>query len=293
MSKFINKISLGSVQFGTDYGISNTKGKTSINELKKIIDYASNNNIENIDTAAMYGSSEENLGLVGVSNFKIVSKIPPFDDNLNNIQQFIFENFMNSLKRLKMDSIRGVLLHDANTLLGVNGGKVYEALQSLKKSGLVSKIGISVYNPSQVEKVIENFDIDIVQGPVNIFDQRFISSGLISKLSLKGIEFESRSVFLQGLALMDTKHLSNYFLKWIDIFNSFKRILNELEISPVQACIAFSKALEGIERVIIGIEDLSQLKEILLASDIEIDAHIFQELSCEDEMLINPSLWPL
>ena len=292
MDKFIKKISLGSVQFGTNYGISNTKGKTSINELKRIISYASKNNIENIDTAAMYGSSEKNLGLVGVSNFKIVSKIPPIDDNLDNIQQFVIDNFMNSLKSLKMNSIRGVLLHDANNLLGVNGDRVYGALQFLKKSGLVSKIGISVYNPFQVEKVMENFDIDIVQGPVNIFDQRFISSGLISKLSLKGIEFESRSVFLQGLALMDNKHLPNYFLKWIGLFNSFKRILNELHINPVQACIAFSLALKDIERVVIGIEDLSQLKEILLASNIEIDTHIFQELSCEDEMLINPSLWP-
>jgi len=292
MDKFIKKISLGSVQFGTNYGISNTKGKTSINELKRIISYASKNNIENIDTAAMYGSSEKNLGLVGVSNFKIVSKIPPIDDNLDNIQQFVIDNFMNSLKSLKMSSIRGVLLHDANNLLGVNGDRVYGALQFLKKSGLVSKIGISVYNPFQVEKVMENFDIDIVQGPVNIFDQRFISSGLISKLSLKGIEFESRSVFLQGLALMDNKHLPNYFLKWIGLFNSFKRILKELHINPVQACIAFSLALKDIERVVIGIEDLSQLKEILLASNIEIDTHIFQELSCEDEMLINPSLWP-
>ena len=292
MGEFIKKISLGSVQFGTNYGITNTKGKTSINELKKIITYANKSNIENIDTAAMYGSSEKNLGLVGVSNFKIVTKIPPIDDNSDNIQQFILDNFMNSLKRLKMNSIRGVLLHDANNLLGVNGGKVYEALQFLKKSGLVSKIGISVYNPSQVEKVMENFDIDIVQGPVNIFDQRFISSALISKLSLKGIEFESRSVFLQGLALMDNKQLPNYFLKWINLFNSFKRILKELHISPIQACIAFSLSLKDIERVIIGIENLSQLKEILLASNIEIDTHIFQELSCEDEMLINPSLWP-
>ena len=69
----ISKISLGTAQFGLDYGIANQKGKISFSNAEKIIEFALSKNIKRIDTASAYGDSEKVLGRIGVKNFKITS----------------------------------------------------------------------------------------------------------------------------------------------------------------------------------------------------------------------------
>lgn len=47
----IDKIGIGTAQFGLNYGISNTQGKTSLTEAKDILELASLKGIKLIDTA--------------------------------------------------------------------------------------------------------------------------------------------------------------------------------------------------------------------------------------------------
>lgn len=286
------KISIGSAQFGLDYGVSNIKGKTCKQEVKKILNFAKHNNIVSIDTALSYGDSEKVLGSFGMSGFEVVTKIPSIENHRINIKDFINENFKRSLQRLGLSSIHGVLLHDANDLLSKNGATIFKSLEFLKHEGLVKKIGISSYNPEVVEKIINTFEIDLVQGPVNILDRRFISSGLIDRLSKSNIEFHSRSSFLQGLLLMKNSSLSRYFFKWEKLFNSFENILKELGVTPLEACVSYSFSINNVDRVIFGVENLLQLKEILKANCKEIDLRTFDQIKTDDPMLINPSLWP-
>ena len=72
-----NKIGLGTVQFGMDYGVSNTKGKTPDIEVSKILEYAKKEGLLYIDTAEAYGCSEEVLGRNDLSGFRIISKFLP------------------------------------------------------------------------------------------------------------------------------------------------------------------------------------------------------------------------
>ena len=58
----INKIGLGTVQFGLNYGISNIKGKTESNEINSIINTSFNEGITIIDTSPDYGNAEELIG---------------------------------------------------------------------------------------------------------------------------------------------------------------------------------------------------------------------------------------
>ena len=68
-----NQISLGTAQFGSNYGNTNKK-KISLSNVKKILSFASKNGIKYIDTAHSYGDAEEVLGKIGVKNWKISSK---------------------------------------------------------------------------------------------------------------------------------------------------------------------------------------------------------------------------
>ena len=56
------KLGLGTVQFGTDYGISNKLGQTSADEVRKILEFAAGHGIRYLDTAPAYGTSEAVLG---------------------------------------------------------------------------------------------------------------------------------------------------------------------------------------------------------------------------------------
>ena len=92
----IDKIALGTVQFGLKYGISNSIGQTDRDEAAKILTYAASKNIQFIDTANVYGDSERVLGSLNVMNFNIVTKTPHFAEK--NIGEFSLELFRKSMK---------------------------------------------------------------------------------------------------------------------------------------------------------------------------------------------------
>ena len=72
----MNKLSLGTAQFGSIYGVANQTGRIKFEEAKKILHLAKKENIDLIDTAISYGDSEKTIGKIGIADFKIVSKLP-------------------------------------------------------------------------------------------------------------------------------------------------------------------------------------------------------------------------
>ncbi|MDC9519477.1 aldo/keto reductase, partial [Pseudoalteromonas sp. Angola-22] len=59
-------------------------------------------------------------------------------------------------------------------LLSSSGEDYFSQLEQLKAKGIVKRIGVSVYNPKELELLSERFNLDLVQAPVNWLDQRFI-----------------------------------------------------------------------------------------------------------------------
>ena len=140
------KLGLGTVQFGIDYGISNQDGKTSLDEIENILVVAMRKGISVIDTAAMYGTSEEALGqtLSESHSFKIVTKTPRFTSSVitsDDIQR-LEDSFFQSLHKMKCASSYGLLIHNADDLLSENGHLLFNKMNDLKQKGLVEKIGV-------------------------------------------------------------------------------------------------------------------------------------------------------
>ena len=48
---------------------------------------------------------------------------------------------------------------------------------------------MSIYNPNELDLYLKNYNFEIVQAPLNIFDRRIINSGWLKKINEKGIEF--------------------------------------------------------------------------------------------------------
>ena len=72
-----NILSLGTAQFGLNYGITNKRGKISDSSIISILEYANKSGIKLIDTAQAYGKAELLIGnsLPKDCNFIFSSKI--------------------------------------------------------------------------------------------------------------------------------------------------------------------------------------------------------------------------
>jgi len=139
-------IALGAVQFGLNYGIANRSGQIKIGEVKKIIDIATKNNIDTIDTAISYGESEKLLGNAGINDWKIITKLPIVPNGSVNTKKWVKKQISSSLSRLNITHLEGVLLHQTKQLLESGGSQVWSALQELKQDGVINKVGFQRLN---------------------------------------------------------------------------------------------------------------------------------------------------
>jgi aryl-alcohol dehydrogenase-like predicted oxidoreductase len=290
------KIGLGTVQFGVDYGISNLNGKTALDEVGKILDVAESAGILTIDTAANYGDSEAVLGaaLKKGANFNIVTKTPGFDKNLITQEDALFleRTFRASLIKLKVPATYGLMVHHGENLLSDGGEHLMEMLLKLKDEGIVKKIGASVYNAREIEGLLKKYMIDIVQLPINVLDQRLLTSGTLMHLKRAGVEIHARSAFLQGLLLMEPDQLPAHFSTVVAQLKSFRVASAARNLSPVQAALGFPLGLKEIDAVICGVNDHEQLQDICTSAR-AVESEFYEQFSFDDERILNPSCWKL
>ena len=288
----MSRLALGTVQFGIPYGISNQQGKVSLDAATEILNYAHIAGISTLDTAIAYGDSENRLGEIGVKDWRIISKLPEIPIATNDVLNWVRESVNGSLHRLKIPCLYGLLVHRPQQLLSNTGQEIYNALDLLKKEGLVDKIGISIYSPTELEELCNRFSFDLIQAPFNIFDRSLKQSGWLSRLKLGGVEVHVRSIFLQGLLLMNPANRPAYFNRWQPIWIEWEQWLYTNNLTALQACLSFVLSNPDIDRVVVGVDSLSQLQEILAATTIEV-VKPPDKLCCDDPDLINPARWQL
>ena len=288
------KIALGTAQFGLNYGVSNVSGQVKTPEVRSILKEAIKHNIDTLDTAIAYGSSENFLGKVGVGQFNIVTKLPPVPKNINDIDSWVTNHVKSSLDRMSIKSISRLLLHRSAYLIETPNNKLFESLHRLKDLGVVDKVGVSIYDPEELDALEDcGIRVDIVQAPFNIIDRRLETSGWINKLKQTGVELHTRSVFLQGLILQKEEQRSPYFDTWKDYFDKLSEWIKDTKQTSLSASLNFLYFNIEIDKVIVGVQNKNQLVEILNSIS---DIHNFlipRDLMIDDPMLINPTNWKL
>ncbi len=291
--KKANRIAIGTVQFGLDYGVANKYGQVDLDEANEILKSADHKGIDTLDTSISYGVSEESLGKVGVGKFKVVTKLPPIPSSVEDVDEWAYDQMQSSLTRMNLQTAYGLLVHDTSQLFGSNGSKLAEAMLSLKKQGLVHKIGVSAYGPDEVASVFQKFQIDIIQVPFNVFDRRMLTTGWLQRLNDAGIEIHARSIFLQGLLLLKINEVPENFKKWGSLISFWHKWLEQNNSTALETCLHYPLSLPQIDRVIVGVDNNDQLKEIIEAFNPRNRPFIFPDISCDDELLLNPSNWSI
>lgn len=285
------KIAIGTAQFGMRYGISNTTGKVSDLDIYKILNLAQKLNINTIDTAIDYGDAEERLGKNNLKRFNLISKLPSIPNNVDDVASWMYEVVKNSTKVLNIDQLYCLLLHKPNEILGERGDSLIKGLDLLKEKGLLKKTGISIYSPEELNLLLPKYDFQIVQSPVNLIDNRLRNSGWLKKLVSKNIEVHARSIFLQGLLLMEEESIQSKILKENSAIRKWliwKK--DNPKYSAYQVCLNYLLNYSGISKLIIGFDNFKQFSECLNSVN-SINHFHFPDIPCDDENVLNPSKW--
>ena len=280
------KIALGTVQWGLDYGIANTHGIPSDEALKSIFALANKNGIDLFDTAVQYGEAEKRVGQFSNPEHRIITKIGNFTP-----QNSLKIQLENSFKHFKREKIYGCLFHDIEELTKNND--LWTELLEYKATGKISKMGYSLYEPQELLDLLEaGLHPDLIQLPYSILDRKF--EPYFEQLKSLDTEIHIRSVFLQGLYFKSIEALSSKFNGLKGTLKEVEEIATEFGLTKVELALNYVLKNKYVDYAIIGVEQSSQLKEIINASKIVFSKSIEERLnalSVENPTLLNPSNW--
>ena len=212
------------------------------------------------DTAPSYGNSEKYLGEVN-KKIKIITKISIIKKD--KIKESMNDSVNLSLKNLNRKYLDYLIIHDIEFFKKNNPKKIYKHLTNLKKKNLCKKIGFSVYTPSDIEFICKFGIPDVLQIPLSIFNRSFEKLRILKILKKKGVEIHARSIFMKGFLLMDNSELPNYLKKYKKLHLNFQNWCNRHQVSQLEACINYIRNNTYVSKIIIGIDNVEELKEII------------------------------
>jgi len=294
------KLCLGMVQFGMDYGAGG-KRKPPVRDCMDMLDYAVQNGVRAIDTASAYGEAEAVVGgflargTVPRSAVSIVSKVRPnILDGLAPKAYYgaVRASLEHTLELLGTDYLDGYLYHSARYVFD---DEKLMVLDRLKKEGLVRAVGVSVYEPGEAVRGVESPLTDMLQLPYSVFDQRMAREGVFPLAKRKHTAIHIRSVFLQGLIVMDETQVPQNLERARPVVQRVRAFCARWGVSPIALALHFAKAQSEASHLVFGVRDMEQLRQDIRLFGEEADPAVlsaagaaFRELDAD---IIMPSLW--
>jgi aryl-alcohol dehydrogenase-like predicted oxidoreductase len=291
------RLCVGTVQFGLDYGISNRSGRPDEAEISRILQYAAEAAVGYLDTAVEYGDAEELIGRCLPPGYlpRIVTKLPAIKEETISPRhkQLISDTISRSLDRLRTKRLHAILLHKVMDLAKAGSGYIVEALQNAQQNGQADLIGASVYDEKQIYLTRQHFEPKLIQLPFNVLDRRLAKSGVLADLKSAGVEIHARSIFLQGLLLIEPRQLPEFFAPLRRHLDSLRAGWAPRGLTPLSGSLAFVLEQPEIDVVVVGVNRTDELAEIVESirrrsgrrSGFESDFAI-------DPMYLNPAQWP-
>lgn len=287
----MNKIILGTVQMGLDYGINNNSGKVSFIESCEILKKASEFGIDTLDTAEAYGNAHQVIGNFHLLNpkikFKVITKVPH-----DVTSEEIFKKVKIYINDLNVDCLEVLMFHSFDSYQ--NNKAVIPVLNDLKYQGIVKHIGVSVYTNDQIEALLSDENVTVVQMPFNLLDNESIRGSLMKKMKAKRKVIHTRSAFLQGLFFKE--HYENNIIsqQLSSELIAIKNISKEENISISNLALSYCLNQENIDHVLIGVDSVNHLIDNLRAVDYKINNEVLLKINAlkvDNLDLLNPSLW--
>ena len=287
MNSLIEKLAIGSTQFGLNYGVSNKNGIVKPKEVHAILNLANENGIDTIDTAKGYGKSESVIGHYikeKKTTWKIISKYGKYDEGLMH-QVLRSSKLLNTKPKI-------VLAHNVNFYMDT---RFQLEVQKLRDEGFIKKVGVSIYSEKEIDIVLKSkLKPEVVQLPINILDTRLYHNGCLERLVAEKVQIHARSVFLQGLFYLTPTELKENFRAAFSILKKLYIIAKKYGLSIAELSLCWVASLDYISKIIIGVENAKQLKSHISVLKKQKGQSFFKEalsLNYQNKNILNPSLW--
>lgn len=225
----------------------------------------------------------------------MISKLKPnlIDEKCLNPVATVEEQVRESLVRTGLNSLEGYLLHTPENFYNK---QIIQGLKQCKKKGLIKHFGVSIYETQHALDVVKSGVVDYIQIPYSIFDQRLDRTDFFEIAKNNGVTVYARSAFLQGLILMEETKIPPHLAMAKKYLKTLDQILIKYGFTRVQAAFLFSYTHPGIDYVVFGVDNSTQLRE-----DIQLSCGQYEFAACREEIsnnflnisknIIFPSLW--
>ena len=276
------KLCLGTVQFGIDYGLRG-RTKPSLGDSIAMLNYAVRNGVEAIDTSALYGEAETVVGEflsqspIPRENLFVVSKFGVAGiEGLSSqeLEQRLLDEAGISLSRLGLNRLDAYICHVPSA---VRDDRVVQALGALRRSGMASHVGFSVYETEEAEIAINSGVVDFLQIPFSVLDQRMATQGILELAARRGVELHSRSAYVQGLALMDPEFVPEHLAEIRPAIARLAGLCRAANVSRQVLALAFVRSFAQISHIVFGAHDMNQLADTIKSFSCDVPGNVVQE----------------
>ncbi len=280
-------IYLGTANFGTPYGVANDVVMTN-QEVEEVLTWSCGK-IKILDYAPEYYGAKDQL--VNFSkNFEISTKV--------NFQDFSSASALEShieqqMLDLEVARFKGVLVRYAPDP-SPRSKILWDALCDLKKNGIVQSIGFSIYSPSEFLSAVREYaGVDMFQVPESIVNRHFSDFLSTHANFTKEFKFIVRSIFLQGLLLMELHRVPKHLKLMIPTIRAIQQEASRQSISLLELLIGYTQSLSWSTGTVIGVNSCDQLKIVYEAIDRgqQVDLGFLRDMPIPPNGLLDPRTW--
>lgn len=299
----VSEISLGTVELGMAYGID-PKGidarpdeATAASVLNRALDLG----INYIDTARLYGASEEIIGRSLRSRrneYVLASKVPLFaDEGLcgEALKRRITGSVHESLSALATDVIDVMMLHSAPSVRSVPP-EFREVLEGFRQQGAIRYLGVSVYGPDEALAAIRCGWYDCVQIAYSMLDRRPEEKVLPAAVE-EDIGIVVRSVLLKGVLTHRAQLLPDALASLREAAGKLEALAAKAGISLPEMAYRYVLAQPAAHTSLVGTSRIEELEAAVAYADRgPLPADLVEkvrEVAVADEAQLNPANWPI
>jgi aryl-alcohol dehydrogenase-like predicted oxidoreductase len=255
------RLALGTAGWGMRYGVANRTGQPSSDEVAAMGRIAWEAGVRTLDTARAYGSSEEVVGALP-EPWRVVTKLAPDVAGATIPAELAEERATASLaasrQALGRKRLDAVLLHRA-AHLEESGGGAWRVLVGERESGRVGAIGASVTEVGQAWQLLEAPDVEVVQVPASLLDQRLARAGFFEAAERAGRMIVVRSIFLQGVAHLPADALPGHLAPVAELLRSADAVAAEAGVTRAGLFLGWARHRLGAATILVGCETREQL----------------------------------
>ncbi len=301
MASPADTLALGTAQLGQPYGIANRTGQPDAETADAVLELALRLGIRYVDTAQAYGRAEEIVGrflrdspVAGTADVRVITKLAPAV-NVGDAAE-LGASLEGSWTRLGAQPIWGMLLH-AEALLDRWEGQLGETLRDWRERGRITHLGVSVASEEGMRKALEMRDMEIIQMPANAFDRRMRRAGLLAHAEAAGKMMFIRSVFLQGLMLLEPAEAARRLPPAAAAIERLDAFCAEHMADRRGFAVGYARHHAPNALLVIGSETPAQVADnCRLIAQAPPDPQLYEDWDAvwpdDDPLLVNPARWP-